>query len=361
MPTLSGYMRGVGIVGAVASSGIGEVVNDTSADPRRVRAQTTIAALICAPMKVGEKVTGVIALGSTEPIAYTAADLKLVNTLALQAATAIENARLFERTIHAAREREQLLALHQAAELARAKLESEMTLAARIQKDLFPQALPQPDGYELAARSLPARRCGGDYYDALDVDGKLLLCVADVSGKGMPAALLMSHMQATLRALAGRTPSLSALASQASELLYAATSPEKYVTAAVAELMPASGQLQFAGAGHLDNLILCADGTITALSSTGAPLGLLPPGMPFGETCAGLGPGDALLLFSDGVTDAQNADGDEFGEARLHDVLREVAGQPAATIIERVFEAVEAFAAGHPQFDDMTILVLRRA
>jgi sigma-B regulation protein RsbU (phosphoserine phosphatase) len=335
--------------------------DDTSADPRRVRAQTTIAALICAPMKVGEKVTGVIALGSTEPIAYTAADLKLVNTLALQAATAIENARLFERTIHAAREREQLLALHQAAELARAKLESEMTLAARIQKDLFPQALPQPDGYELAARSLPARRCGGDYYDALDVDGKLLLCVADVSGKGMPAALLMSHMQATLRALAGRTPSLSALASQANELLYAATSPEKYVTAAVAELMPASGQLQFAGAGHLDNLILCADGTITALSSTGAPLGLLPPGMPFGETCAGLGPGDALLLFSDGVTDAQTAEGDEFGEARLHDVLREVAGQPAATIIERVFEAVEAFAAGHPQFDDMTILVLRRA
>jgi sigma-B regulation protein RsbU (phosphoserine phosphatase) len=361
MPTLSGYTRGIGIVGAVAASGIGEVVNDTSADPRRVRTQTTIAALICAPMKVGEQVIGVIALGSTAPITYTAADLKLVNTLALQAATAIENARLFERTLQAAREREQLLALHQAAELARAKLESEMTLAARIQKDLFPQSLPQPEGYELAARSLPARRCGGDYYDALELDGKLLLCVADVSGKGMPAALLMSHMQATLRALAGRTPSISALASQASELLYAATSPEKYVTAAVAELMPASGQLQFAGAGHLDNLILCADGAISALASTGAPLGLLPPGLPYGETSAGLGPGDALLLFSDGVTDAQNAEGDEFGETRLHAVLREVAGQPAAAIIERVFGAVDAFAAGHPQFDDMTILVLRRA
>ena len=208
---------------------------------------------------------------------------------------------------------------------------------------------------------MPRREGLDGVKDALDVDGKLLLCVADVSGKGMPAALLMSHMQATLRALAGRTPSLSALASQASELLYAATSPEKYVTAAVAELMPASGQLQFAGAGHLDNLILCADGTLTTLSSTGAPLGLLPPGLPFDETCAGLGPGDALLLFSDGVTDAQNAEGDEFGEARLHDVLREVAGQPAATIIERVFDSVEGFAAGHPQFDDMTILVLRRA
>ena len=100
-------------------------------------------------------------------MAYTAAELKLLNTLALQTATAIENARLFERTIQAARERERLLALHQEAELARAKLESEMKLAARIQADLFPAALPQPHGYELAARNRPARRCGGDYYDAL--------------------------------------------------------------------------------------------------------------------------------------------------------------------------------------------------
>ena len=122
-------------------------------------------------MKVGERVIGVIALGSTVPMAYTAAELKLLNTLALQTATAIENARLFERTIQAAQEREQLLALHQAAELARAKLESEMKLAARIQADLFPAELPQPDGYQLAARNRPARRCGGDYYDALTLAG----------------------------------------------------------------------------------------------------------------------------------------------------------------------------------------------
>ena len=129
-----------------------------------------------------------IALGSTMPMAYTAAELKLLNTLALQTATAIENARLFERTMQAAHERERLMALHQAAELARAKLESEMTLAARIQADLFPAALPQVDGYELAARNRPARRCGGDYYDALSLagaegDDRLLLCVADVPAR----------------------------------------------------------------------------------------------------------------------------------------------------------------------------------
>ena len=134
---LEGFTRGHGIVGAVAESGVGELVNDIDDDPRRVTSHTDLRALICAPMKVGERVIGVIALGSTVPMVYTAAELKLVNTLALQTATAIENARLFERTIQAAHEREQLLALHQAAELARAKLESEMKLAAPSRRICF--------------------------------------------------------------------------------------------------------------------------------------------------------------------------------------------------------------------------------
>ena len=135
----------------MAETGIGELVNDIDADPRRVTSQTALKALLCAPMKVGERAIGVIALGSTVPMAYTAAELKLLNTLALQTATAIENARLFERTIQAAQERERLLALHQAAELARAKLEGEMKLAARIQAGLV-------SGEPAAARRLPA--CG---------------------------------------------------------------------------------------------------------------------------------------------------------------------------------------------------------
>ena len=366
LTALGGFRLAEGIIGGVASSGIGEVVNDVDQDPRRVTRQTLLRALICAPMKVGERVIGTIALGSTVPMAYTAAELKLVNTLALQTATAIENARLFERTIQAALEREQLLALHQAAELARAKLESEMKLAARIQADLFPSALPQPDGYELAARNRPARRCGGDYYDALTQAGpggvdRLLLCVADVSGKGLPAALLMSNMQATLRALLGRVTSLPLLAENASDLLYAATSPEKYVTAALAELEPATGRLRFVGAGHLDNVILRADGSIVSLASTGAPLGLLPPGLEYGETGEVLHPGDALVLYSDGVTDAQAAGDEEFGEPRLHQTLQAVTGLPTETIIDRVFAAVQAFVADTPQFDDMTMLVVRRS
>jgi len=365
MPALTGFRRGQGIIGAIVETGIGEIVNDVDRDPRRVTEQTSLQALICAPLKVGERVIGLIALGSTLPTAYTAAELKLLNTLALQSATAIENARLFERTVQAAQERERLMALHQAAEVARAKLESEMTLAARIQSDLFPAALPERAGYGFAARSRPARRCGGDYYDALILDGagepeRLLLCVADVAGKGLPAALVMANMQATLRALLGRAGSLPALAGLASELLYGATATEKYVTAALAELTPSTGRIRFVGAGHLDNVILRADGAIVPLASTGVPLGLLPPGQPYDETHQLLHPGDALVLFSDGVTDARDADGEEFGEDRVVQILRDAAAQPAAAIIDGLFAAIDGFVGGTPQFDDITVLVASR-
>src|SRR6185436_2130904 len=194
---------------------------------------------------------------------------------------------------------------------------------------------------------------------------QVLLCVADVAGKGLPAALVMSNMQATLRALLGRIRPLPMLAGHASELLYATTAPEKYVTAAFAELVPSTGAVRFVGAGHLDNVIVRASGALELLKSTGAPLGLLPPGllppgMPFEETSHVLAPGDTLVLYSDGVTDAHNAAVEEFGETRLHDLLRSLAGQPATVIVDRVLGELEAYVEDTPQFDDMTILVARR-
>jgi sigma-B regulation protein RsbU (phosphoserine phosphatase) len=365
MPSFSGFRRGAGIVGAVAETGIAEVVDDVPNDPRRAVQQTAIQSLICAPLRVGERVLGVIALGSTEPGAYKASELKLVTTLGLQAATAIENARLFERTIESARERERLMALHQQTELARAKLQRDLDLAALIQAQLFPSELPRVPGYALAARNRPARSCGGDYFDALAVNGgttvqRLLLCVADVAGKGLPAALVMSNMQATLRALFGRTASLPQLADSATRLLYASTSPEKYVTAAFAEIVPSTGELTFVGAGHLDNLLLRADGSITTMASTGAPLGLLPDQPPYEETRLTLAPGDCAVLFSDGVTDAQDENGNEFGEAKLVEVLRASSGQSVDAMISNVFTAIDAFVGTAPQFDDITLLIARR-
>jgi serine phosphatase RsbU (regulator of sigma subunit) len=366
LPHLTGFERGKGVIGSIAASGIAEIVNDVGADPRRMRDGTEVRALMCAPLKVGERVIGVIALGSATPAAYTAAELKLLNTLALQTATAIENARLFERTIQAAHEREELLAANKVIEVARAKLEREFELAASIQADLFPAAMPSLAGLDLAARNRPARRCGGDYYDALltvGADGaqRLLMCVADVSGKGMPAALLMSHTQATLRALLGRTASLPELAAQAGDLLFASTAANKYVTAAFLELdlEPAPRAARYVSAGHVDCFVVKANGQVVRLASTGAPLGLLPPGMPYAETAVTVDEGDCVVLFSDGVADAQSEAGEEFGDERLLEIVRAAMHQPSEAIVTRVFDAIDRFVGGAPQFDDITILVLR--
>lgn len=365
LSTITTFRRGQGIVGIVAETGVAEVVDDVEHDPRRVTDGTGLRSLICAPLKVGERVIGIIALASTQPIGYTAADLKLLITLGSQTGTAIENARLFERTVEAARERERLMVLHEQTEVARAKLESELELAARIQQDLFPSVLPSWPGHDLAAVNRPARRCGGDYYDALRVTGAdglehVLLCVADVSGKGLPASLLMSNVQATLRALYGRTTSLTALATEASELLFATTSASRYVTAALLDMVPGSGAATFVGAGHVDNFVLKADRSVQRLSSTGMPLGLIDPGLPYESFAVDINPGDCVVLYSDGVTDAQNLFDEEFGDGRLRDVVRDAVDEPAAVIVSRVFEAIDAFAGAAPQFDDITLLVLKR-
>jgi sigma-B regulation protein RsbU (phosphoserine phosphatase) len=159
----------------------------------------------------------------------------------------------------------------------------------------------------------------------------------------------MSNMQATFGALLGRAESLPELAGQASDLLFASTAPEKYVTAALADLEPRTGAIRFVGAGHVDTLILRANGDSVTLGSTGTPLGLLPPLMPYGEMNLMLDPGDTLVLFSDGVTEAQNADEEEYGEARLVECLRGAADQPAAVMIERVMTSIDGFAGGAPR------------
>ena len=365
LPGLSGFTRGKGIAGTVAATGVGEIVNDVMSDPRRINAVIDVRSLVCAPLKVGEKVIGVIVLASTVPMAYEARELKLLNTLALQTATAIENARLFERTVQAGHERERLLALNKQAEVARAGYERELELAATIQADLFPAQLPHLPGYDLAARNRPARRCGGDYYDAIPSagtgdDASVLLCVADVSGKGVPASLLMSHMQATLRALLGRTASLQQLVEHAHALLHASTADNKYVTAALLQLAPATGRASYVSAGHINSLLVRRDGEVLLLGSTGAPLGLLPPGLPYETTMVDIQPGDCLILCSDGVPDAQNESDDEFGESRLTAIVRECRHQSSETIVANVFTAIDAFAGSAPQFDDITMMVMRR-
>jgi serine phosphatase RsbU (regulator of sigma subunit) len=251
---------------------------------------------------------------------------------------------------------------------ARALVEQELELAANIQQALFPEKIPEIEGCDIAAFNRPARVCGGDYYDILATNEfqggasknrSFLFCVADVAGKGLPAALLMSNMQATLRALAGRCATLAELAAQTNELLYATSPPDKFVTAILVEINPATEEARYVNAGHNECFLLRQDGAETEiLISTGLPLGMF-PGMQYEENNFQLKAGDLLALFSDGVPEAQSETEQEWGEANLREILELAKGGSAQSIVDQIVGEIERFAGGARQHDDITLLIIK--
>jgi sigma-B regulation protein RsbU (phosphoserine phosphatase) len=175
----------------------------------------------------------------------------------------------------------------------------------------------------------------------------------------VPSAALKQARTGTARALARAqgTGTGTATAMANSAIFQARCS---FHPAALLDLVPASGEATFVGAGHVDNFVLKADGVVQRLSSTGMPLGLVDPGIPYGSYEIRIEPGDCVVLYSDGVTDAQNVQDDEFGDERLRHVVRASANEPASVIVSRVFEAIDEFAGAAPQFDDITIFVIKK-
>jgi len=248
--------------------------------------------------------------------------------------------------------------------LARQQLEKELNLAASIQRDLFPKALPRLAHCDVAARNRQARQVGGDYYDVLPFVGTgpedpHMMVVADISGKGISAALLMSIIQATLRTLLRRESSLLEIAGVANELLHATTPVNKYATAFLCAIEPASGACRYVNAAHNPAVLLRASGEVQMLDGPGLALGLFPR-RTYQELHFQLEPGDVLAIYSDGVNEAQDAADDEFGTDRMTDVMKRCAKEPAAVIVDEIFAAIDAFAGAAPQFDDITLLVLKR-
>ena len=205
---------------------------------------------------------------------------------------------------------------------------------------------------------------GGDYYDVLPVgaggaDKPHLLCVADISGKGVSASLLMANIQATLRAVVTQDLPLPDLASRTNDLLWASTPPNKYATAFFARYDPVTGDCEYVNCGHCDGIVLRASGDVQMLTTTGLPVGLFPK-RPFEQATFSLGPGDTLLLYSDGVSEANDKDYNEFSVERVVASLRAAAAEPGEKILDRLIEDIDAFAAGAPQFDDITMMVVKR-
>ncbi|MDI6808639.1 MAG: SpoIIE family protein phosphatase [Candidatus Eisenbacteria bacterium] len=237
------------------------------------------------------------------------------------------------------------------------RLEAELESARAIQMRLLPEQVPQVPGFEIASAFLPATQVGGDYYDFISLpEGRLGLAVGDVSGKGMPAALLMANLQASLHALIESTLSPRELVSRLNRALYLNTASHMFATFFYGMLDVSQGKLSYVNAGH-NFPILCGKGRLGHLSEGGALLGVFPDSK-YHEGQVLLEPGEIVTLYSDGVTEARDSGDKEFGEERLMQLIRSNAGERANAILKLVLKEIEEFC-GIPQ-DDVTLVVVKR-
>jgi sigma-B regulation protein RsbU (phosphoserine phosphatase) len=233
-----------------------------------------------------------------------------------------------------------------------------------VQERLFPQSYPPVQGLELAGACRPALAVGGDYYDFVPLPGgRLGIAIGDISGKGIPAALLMATLRAFLRGQTVRGQGdLAGLIADLSGLVYESSAPNRYATFFYAEYDPASRRLVYVNAGHNPPMLLRGgahgEASVERLDAGGPVIGLLPECL-YTQADVQLQAGDLLVAFTDGVSEAMNGAREEWGEERLLPVLQDVRGERLTAVIERVMAAADAYVAGAPQHDDMTLVVVR--
>jgi sigma-B regulation protein RsbU (phosphoserine phosphatase) len=254
------------------------------------------------------------------------------------------------RAAEEARAREEALIYQQ-------EQEREIAEAKAIQEKLLPREIPQMPGYEIASAWQSARLVGGDYFDILPLDAKTLgLCIADVAGKGMPAALLMSNLQAAVRGLSSLTIAPNQLCSRLNSIVYRNTESDRFITFFYAQLEAPTRRLAYVNAGHNAPFVVCSDGTHERLREGGTVLGVF-ASLEYEMASTQLSPGDRVILFTDGVTEACNPAGEEFGEARLLCLLEDQRSLSADALQKKILAVVTEFSGGRWQ-DDATLLVL---
>jgi sigma-B regulation protein RsbU (phosphoserine phosphatase) len=235
--------------------------------------------------------------------------------------------------------------------------EREVAEARSIQQGLLPKSIPQQAGYEIAGAWQPAQSVGGDYYDVLEFgEGRLGLCIADVAGKGLPAALLMSNLQAAVRGLASPSLSPDGLCARLNSLVCHNTGNDRFITFFYAQLDGPARLLQYTNAGHNAPILVHRDGAHERLEAGGGVLGVFPH-QTFAAGAAQLAAGDRVILFTDGVTEACDTAGEEFGDARLLHLLQEHRAATASALQKKILAVAGEFSQGH-WHDDATLLVV---
>lgn len=314
--------------------------NDTTL--KGVAWDPSVHSVICVPMLIKAELTGIVSVYNKRGGGgFTAEDERLLTIIATQSAQIVENARLYQESLQLAR------------------MQDEAQNAYQIQRMMLPPP-PAIKGYDVAAESVPAREVGGDYFDFVQADdGRWAISLGDVSGKGLPAALLMSNCHATVRAQTHLGTTVSEKITTANRLLSQSTDDEKFVTLFYGELDTGAHTLTFANAGHEHPYHLSSNGDVQRLSSSGIPLSALDD-FEYREGAITVEPGDLIVVFSDGVTDATNEFDQPFGEERLAGVIEEHRDASCARLVEVVLKAAGDHAGTAEQFDDMTLVVLRR-
>jgi sigma-B regulation protein RsbU (phosphoserine phosphatase) len=332
----------------VAEKGQVALVLDAQTDERFAAAESILSSgvrsLIAAPLIDSAGSQGMIVLSSRVHVRrFSEQDMELLAALGSVAALRLRNLSLAEE---GARRRE---------------LEKEMALARQIQLTLLPEKLPEIPGYSLFAANDASRAVSGDFYEfqGRDEGDEQVIVIADVSGKGMAASLLAASFDALLMGPIEVGQPTDEICSKVSRRLFKKSPPERYVTAFIAALDPGSGRLSYTNAGHNPGLLFRADGSVQRLEANGTPLGLFPL-VEYERVETTLAAGELLLLYTDGITEANNPQGEEFGLDRLQNVVARYTREPLVAVAVAIETAVEVFADGTPFGDDRTMVLLRR-
>jgi len=342
-----GFRISTAVRDRVLNTGVSVLVRDTSTDDafreRRSIVEQNIRTLMAVPLQARDQIIGIIYVDSPPMIReFTKDDLNLLTVMANVAAIRIEQTRFAE--------------IEQARQLMARDLEQ----AAEIQQGFLPAVAPKVRGLDLAGHNAPCRTVGGDYYDFFPYgSSRVAMVLGDVSGKGMPASLLMMGLQARVQVLIEEPKSLAEVMTKLNRITAANCPANRFITLFFCILDGDTGELIYCNAGHNPPVLVRADGTYELLSGGGPVIGILPH-IDYQEFRAKLSEGDVLVIYSDGVTEAANPNDEELETEGLAEVVKKHRGEEAPAIVKEINKAVAVYTAGAPQADDITVIVARR-
>lgn len=322
------------------------LTSDAQADTRFKAMESIIRSNIhsamCVPLWNNKEIIGIIYSDRILNLErFTDEDLRLLTLLANLAAVKIENAKLIEQAIE------------------KEKMEKELALASQIQKDFLPKENPTCDNFDIAGSNIPCYQVGGDYYDFIEIDPcRLGIVVADVSGKGVSASLLMASLRAALQSEIHPLYALEKMATKLNDFVHRSSASNSFITFFFCELNRDNGDLVYINAGHNPPFILKKKGEIQRLESSGLCLGMFPSST-YKIDKVTLEPGDLVLMFTDGITESRSKKNEEFTEERLIDLVKKHSKLSAEKVVEKIHDALNAFTKGADPMDDMTVVAIK--